>query len=130
MKENKIKVARIDENTLEIDYKVIDDTLSAYYRETNCECIQFITLARLPYHEYGKIVAIIDDNGKLRGRKPTMLLWGSDGKLIDFIVGDVILARSYDYDDELHSLELEDIFTVADNIIASLELRNEIFSTR
>lgn len=98
----------------------IEDTLDAFHKEIGCETMQGLSNTELGLL-YGLDV-FLDDNGKLFGQDTISGLFVRDGEVIDFMVGNLLLAR-HDDEGETISVSPLDIINLPKHICAGECLR-------
>lgn len=96
--------------------KKIHDDLDVFHRELNCDTFAAYSNTELG-QKYGLDI-YLDDNGKLYGQDTITGIFVRDGKVIDFIVGPMLICR---HDEEGYSASAtpDDMLHIAERMIPS-----------
>ena len=68
--------------------------LDFFYKELECSCIDIPYVSNELYKR--KIDMVIDDEGKLVGKEPTVVILDKDDKILDVVVGNIAFCSTND----------------------------------
>ena len=100
--------------------------LDFFYKELECDCIDIPYVSNELYKR--KIDMVIDDEGKLVDKKPTVVIVDKDDKILDVVVGNIAFCSINDEGQSigLNNEQIEYINSLPKAVIADNDNKYEV----